>query len=100
MCCFATERDGRWGWGWGEALSQRGEDERRDNSAKQKSREKEPGEKLKVVRANNEPGEQDSIISDVFLSPTSPVIRQITYAYKSFGSVFEEHNNGAVSHPG
>lgn len=100
MCCFATERDRRWGQGWGEAWSHRGEDKRRDKPAKEKSREKEWGEKLTVVTASNESGEQDSIVSDVFLFPNSLVIHKIIYAYKSFGSIFEEYNKGAVLHPG
>lgn len=87
MCCFAAERHGRWGWGEGEVWGKRGGAKRRDKPAKQKSREKEPGEKL-LVSGKNGPRGEDSIIIDVFLSPTSPVISKITHAYNTIKELF------------
>lgn len=95
MCCFAAERHGRWGWGEGEVWSKRGGAKRRGKPAKQKNREKEPGEKL-LVNGKNGPRREDSIVIDVLLSPTSPVISKITHAYNTL----VRHSKGAVPRPG
>lgn len=83
----------------GEIWSKRGGDKRKDKPAKQKSREKEPRKKL-LISGKNGPRGEGSIIIYMFSPFIPPVINKIRYAYKGFGLIFEEHNKGAVLHPG
>lgn len=51
------------------------------------------------MSGKNEPGEQDTIISDVIL-PSHLSNHQLNHiCYKCFGSNFEEHAKGAVLYP-